>query len=86
MSARCSRIVFLTYSDSGYTGLRHHSSPRNIANRDQVVIFAEGQATSLSEVHIFSLASLHHVELKPTSTFASEETEAVAHVDGFGLQ
>jgi len=50
------------------------------------VIYAERQATSLSEIHILSLASLYHVELKPTSAFASEETKAVAHFGGLELQ
>jgi len=85
MSAQCLQTVSSTYSDSGYTRLRRHSPPRNIAYRDQIMIRAEHQATSLSEVYILSLASLYHVELKPASAFASQETEAVAHVGKFGL-
>jgi len=50
------------------------------------MICAKRQATSLSEVHILSLAGLHNVKLEPTSAFASQKAEAIAHVGGFGLE
>jgi hypothetical protein len=81
-----SLVHCLTYSKAGYTRLWYHSPPRDIANRNQILIGVKCQVACLSEIDVLSLAHLYHVELKPTSTFTSQEPIAITHVGRFELQ